>query len=117
MEIENRRILILDDEPEIRSGYRNVLLPQKNPSILSSRLEAPLEAPLSLDPSFELVEANQGMQALEILLEDLKKGLHFAGAFVDVRMPGQLDGLGFIREAWKQDPDLNVVVVTAYQDR
>ena len=32
-------------------------------------------------------------------------------------MPGKLDGLQFIREAWKADPGLLVVVATAYQDR
>ena len=32
-------------------------------------------------------------------------------------MPGRLDGLQFIREAWKSDPGLLVVVATAYQDR
>ncbi|MGK5084207.1 hybrid sensor histidine kinase/response regulator, partial [Bdellovibrionota bacterium FG-1] len=64
-----------------------------------------------------ITEAENGEKALEILLSELSQGRHFAGAIVDVRMPGKLDGLQFIREAWKADPGLLVVVATAYQDR
>jgi signal transduction histidine kinase len=63
------------------------------------------------------MEAESGEQALEIFKREFDAGRRFAGALVDVRMPGRVDGLQFIRKAWQIDPDLLVVVVTAYQDR
>lgn len=114
---ENRRLLIVDDEPEIRAGYRSALNPSAPPVLSSSRVpSAPAES-ASSSRRFEIVEASSGEQALEILLTELAAGRRFAGAFVDVRMPGRLDGLQFIREAWKSDTGLLVVVATAYQDR
>ncbi len=116
MNQENRRILIVDDEPEIRLGYRTFLNPPSAPMIESSRSGSP-QPTASGSSRFEITEAENGDRALTILLEELSCGRRFAGAIVDVRMPGKLDGLQFIREAWKSDPSLLVVVSTAYQDR
>lgn len=117
---ENRRLLVVDDEPEIRRGYRNALNPQAPPVLSSSRVGPGTDSgtpPVPTAPRFEIIEAESGDQAKEILLSELAAGRRFAGAIVDVRMPGKLDGLQFIREAWKSDPGLLVVVATAYQDR
>lgn len=40
----------------------------------------------------------------------------YALAFVDMRMPQGWDGAQTIEELWKVDPDLQVVVCTAYSD-
>ena len=114
--VENRRILVVDDEINIRQGYREALSPKPAQTFLSSHtLETvPVTPPL---PTFEIYEAETGDQALEILKSEFAAGRRFAGAIVDVRMPGKLDGLQFIQAAWKLDPDLLVVVATAYQDR
>jgi signal transduction histidine kinase len=123
---ENRRILVIDDEPEIRAAYRRFLGPEaeKGGSIVSSRLRAAKAAtgwPASPDeegnPQFEITEADSGDRALEIMRSELASGRRFAAAIVDVRMPGKLDGLQFVQEAWRLDRDLLVVIATAYQDR
>jgi signal transduction histidine kinase len=114
---ENRRILIVDDEAEIRTGYRLFLSPPVTEKFASSRVP---HAALIGDPSrfsFEIVEAESGEHALQIFLDDLARGKRFAGAVVDVRMPGRIDGLQFIQKAWQVDPGLLVVIATAYQDR
>ncbi len=120
--IFNNRILIVEDEPNIREGYRSILTPTQIPELSSSRISSPALSPNPVQHSpstlsFEIVEAESGENALKTLLTDLQEGRRFAGAIVDVRMPGKLDGLQFIQEAWKNDPDLIVVVATAYQDR
>lgn len=114
---ENRRILVVDDEPEIRAGYRHFLSPERMEKIISSRHKPASDAPRNGEFALEVVEASSGDQAFEILQSDLNAGRKFAGAIVDVRMPGRLDGLQFIQKAWELDPDLLVVVATAYQDR
>ena len=121
LKLENRRILVVDDEPEIRQGYRRFLSPEKVERIESSR-SAPVDAGGAGDDEgplarFEVTEAVSGDQALEILQRELAVGRRFAGAIVDVRMPGRIDGLQFMQKAWELDPNLLVVLATAYQDR
>ncbi|MBI3542782.1 MAG: response regulator [Deltaproteobacteria bacterium] len=113
---ENRRILVVDDEPEIRRGYRTILCPEREKPLLSSRLTN-REPPRVEGETFEVTEAESGEQALGILARELAAGRPFAGAIVDVRMPGSIDGLELIKRAWALDSGLLVVVATAYQDR
>jgi len=116
-QVENRRILIADDEPEILKGYSRILNPERIADIQSSRTSENSTPPMQEFLRFELTQTNSGEGALNILLENLKNGIRFAGAIVDVRMPGKMDGLQFVQEAWKNDEDLQVIIVTAYQDR
>ena len=53
--------------------------------------------------------ASSGVEAAEILKEKKYELL-----VTDLRMPGGLDGLGLIRVAREHDPDLPVVVITAF---
>src|SRR6185503_19326859 len=46
----------------------------------------------------------------------LREGRRFATAFVDVRMPPGMDGLQTIKRLWQVDPDLQVVICTAFSD-
>ena len=40
----------------------------------------------------------------------------FAMAFIDVRMPPGMDGVQTIKSIWEVDPDLQVVLCTAFSD-
>ncbi len=122
--VENRRLLIVDDEEEIRKGYAETLNYRPIQGIISSRMVSTVSPLLVPGPNsgatylnIETHFAASGDEALALLLEDLAQGRHFAGALVDVRMPGKLDGIKFVQEAWKHDPDLLVSLVTAHQDR
>ena len=42
--------------------------------------------------------------------------LPFSVAFVDMRMPKGMDGLETIKRIWKIDPNLQVVICTAFSD-
>jgi len=118
MQHDNTRLLIVDDESEIRRGYSLALNPEVTPALGSSRLPQRNAAPADATRiKFEITEAEHGEQALKIFQQEFAEGRRFAAAIVDVRMPGRLDGLQFIQEAWKIDPDLLVAVATAYQDR
>ncbi len=113
---------MIDDEPEIRQGYRRFLCPEKVDRIESSRSMPAAVSDVDKEGDgpvvhFEVTEAVSGEQALEIVQRELAVGRRFAGAIVDVRMPGRIDGLQFIQKAWVLDPNLLVVLATAYQDR
>src|SRR4051794_28792555 len=100
---ENRRILIVDDEPEIRLAYKRFLNPDKVERLASSRVASNNEeVTLEIEsPNFTVVEAENGDQALDLFLAEHNAGRRFAAAIVDVRMPGSLDGLQFVQEAWR----------------
>ena len=46
----------------------------------------------------------------------LKENRPYAMAFVDVRMPPGWDGIETISRIWKVQPDLQIVICTAYSD-
>jgi DNA-binding LytR/AlgR family response regulator len=68
------------------------------------------------DPDFELASVFQGEDAIAAVREAVKAARPFAIAFVDVRMPPGLDGIETTEQLWKADPDLQIILCTAYSD-
>ena len=68
------------------------------------------------DSEFELDSAYQGQEGLEMVKRALAENRPYALAFVDVRMPPGWDGIETIARIWEVDPELQVVVCTAYAD-
>lgn len=66
--------------------------------------------------SFEITHAYQGQEAYELLTRESQQGRPFALAFVDMRMPPGWDGLETIKRLWHVEPQLQVVLCTAYSD-
>jgi len=66
--------------------------------------------------SFVVHSALQGAQGLEMVQRALKAGQPYALAFVDMRMPPGWDGVTTLTELWKTDPNLQVIICTAYSD-
>ncbi len=112
------RILIVDDSPSIHEDFRRVF--ESLPAL--SSLEA-AEQDLFGDPSsdkpeivFEVTSAYQGAEALTKVKEAQERHRPFGAAFVDMRMPPGWNGVQTIRELWNVDPDLQIVLCTAYSD-
>jgi CheY-like chemotaxis protein len=111
------RILIVDDNPSIHEDFRKILCPPD--PIGFDDLEALLfddvetKAPR---PKFDLAYASQGQEALGLVEAAVAEGRPFALAFVDVRMPPGWDGVETSRRFWQVDPNLQVVICTAYSD-
>lgn len=121
-EAMNRRILLIDDSPDIHEDFRKILVGRKEVSPKLADLRAAFSkapvAPEAAPPSipFEIDSAHQGEEGLAKLAAALEEGRPYALAFVDVRMPPGWDGIETIEQLWKQDPDLHVVICTAYSD-
>jgi signal transduction histidine kinase len=118
----NRRILIVDDNPSIHDDFRRILSASaeaKNGDDLdaeASRLFGEA-APIPNAPkNFEIDSALQGEDALELVVAARAAGRPYALAFVDMRMPPGWDGLTTINKIWEVDPELQVVICTAYSD-
>ncbi|MSR62811.1 MAG: hybrid sensor histidine kinase/response regulator [Planctomycetes bacterium] len=119
----NLRILVVDDQEAIRDDFKKILAAHSAPGpALSSARAAFFGGDVASTPAahvappFQLTLASQGEQALELTARARQAGQRFAMAFVDVRMPPGLDGLQTIKGLWQLDPDLEVVICTAFSD-
>jgi signal transduction histidine kinase len=116
----NRRILIIDDNPSIHADYWKILCASETASDDLTTAEHALfgagTAPRSAPVRFELTSAYQGLEGMERLREACDRGEPFAMAFVDVRMPPGMDGIETAAKLWEIDPDLQIVICTAYTD-
>jgi len=114
------RIIIIDDNPEIHKDFIKILTVETNDSF--SKLDAALfdhEITSSTNPvlpKFIIDTALQGMDGVEIIRQSLRNNERYCIAFVDIRMPPGLDGIETIRKIWAIDPDVQAVICTAYSD-
>lgn len=115
----NRRILIIDDNRAIHEDFRKILLPQRPVNSALSAMEDALfgDAPEVTEKDlFDISSAYQGKEAFEMVQQASDAGCPFAMAFVDVRMPPGWDGVETISRMWEKNPDLQVVICSAYSD-
>jgi DNA-binding response OmpR family regulator len=84
----NDKILIVDDEPNVRLMYRSALA-----------------------GSYQVFEADSGEHALEMCV-----ARKHDVAILDLRMPGGMDGLELLGEMKKLNINTPVVIITAYAD-
>lgn len=118
-ESKNRRILVIDDNPAIHDDFRSILARTCQPNEFDA-LKSVLFGDASDEPidtvQFDVESALQGKEGLEKVVQARRDGLPFALAFVDMRMPPGWDGMVTIEHLWQEDPDLQVVICTAYSD-
>lgn len=116
---KNQRVLVIDDNRAIHDDFRKILSPA---TATAAALDA-TEAAVFGSPTdavqqtrFELDSAYQGQEGLRLVQKALAAGRPYAVAFVDVRMPPGWDGVETTRNVWAIDPDLQIVLCTAYSD-
>ncbi len=115
-----RRILLIDDQQGIHDDYRKVLAPCQQPSAALDQAAADLFDEELVSPvvweGFELDSALQGEEGLELVRRSLDEGRPYAMAFVDIRMPPGWDGVQTVCKIWEVDPEILVVICSAYSD-
>ncbi|MBC7974540.1 MAG: hybrid sensor histidine kinase/response regulator, partial [Myxococcales bacterium] len=115
-----RRILIVDDNASIHEDFRKIFAPPDATGSTLDELEALLldrpVAAASPHVAFELISAFQGREALEHVTAAVAAGRPFPLAFVDMRMPPGWDGVETIERIWRVDPDVQIVICSAYSD-
>ena len=120
--IENRRLLIIDDNPAIHEDFRKILVPADVPVNAcgieedEAAIFGDVPAATSTGISFEVDSASQGQEGLDLIRRALQGKRPYTMAFVDVRMPPGWDGIETTRQIWAVCPDLQIVICTAYSD-
>ena len=122
------RVLVVDDEADIRDAYRQILQETEvNQDIagfreLSARLFAKTggaAAPgktLSRGATFAPVFCEQAEAAVAAVEEALAQEQPFAVVFLDMRMPPGRDGVWAASRIRELDPEIEIVICTAYSD-
>lgn len=119
-------ILVIDDNPAIHEDFKKILLTTDTDSALdsvedllfnnnASARNEPKEKVSTL-PNLQIDSAFDGQEGVQLLKKGLEKGLRYAVAFVDIRMPPGWDGIKTITKLWELDPDIQMVICSAYSD-
>ncbi len=87
MKIDKVKLLIVDDEPNVRDGLREAIDAAE----------------------FDIETAPDGEAALRRIRRD-----SFHIVVTDLRMPGAVDGFEVLREVRERDPDTPVIIITAH---
>lgn len=85
-------VLLIDDEPQVLSVGRAVLVSQ----------------------GFEVACAASGDQAVELLAYALEQGHRYAACVLDLTMPGGLSGFDVLDQLHQVDPGLPVIACSGY---
>jgi two-component system sensor histidine kinase/response regulator len=119
IEARNRRILVIDDNPAIHEDFRKIFctdmptaeaLSQSAAAFFGEAQAIRDDAAIAIDSAF------QGQDAVKLITVALQESRPYAVAFLDVRMPPGWDGIETAERIWEQDPDLQIVLCTAYSD-
>ncbi len=116
---KNNRLLVVDDNQAIHADFRKILQP---PDALVIGLDAVGAAVFGEKPQtrdsagFEIDSTFSGVDGLAKVREALAQGRPYALAFVDVRMSPGWDGIETTAHILKHDPDIQIVICTAYSD-
>jgi putative two-component system response regulator len=122
--IERFRILVVDDQEDILEDYMSILAPGKDGNrdqveemekeiFGSSRSRTPV-----LNCEIEQIDVSAVTQGEEAItaVRDALNDHPFSVVFMDVRMPPGIDGVKAAFAIRKIDPDIEIVIVTAYSD-
>jgi len=119
MSKEIRKILVVDDNHAVHQDYRKILEPNET----NEKLDA-MESLLFGEPKpknvakFEFVidSAFQGEDGLNLVKESIAADSPYSVAFIDMRMPPGWNGIETAQAIWKVDPNMPIVICTAYTD-
>ena len=119
------RILIVDDNPSIFEDFSAILTPRQsnsnNLSQLSKNLFGEDPSPSTPDadgftPTYLLDYAANEIEASEMVIKSKRNNAPYSLVFMDSRMTPGLDGVQATRKIWNIDPEIEVVLCTAYTD-
>jgi len=122
------RVLVVDDDPDILVAYRQVLndsVPSNDRAAIddlrtrlfaSSGGKPPSDAAAPAVCSFDAIVCNGAEAAVEAVRQARAAGEPISVAFLDMRMPPGPDGAWAAERIREIDPQIEIVICTAYSD-
>lgn len=109
---ENRRILIIDDDPYIAGTYKRILCPDSL-NLSSIKDSSANKEDAQTCRFYDLTLVRNGEDGIEAVKESLREKRPYVAAFVDLMLPG-LNGAETTAWIWMVDPNIKILIVTAY---
>ena len=122
----NNHFLIIDDDVDVLNYYRTIFeRKDEGDSDLRLLREIAQESEEVVEKEkkkerrccFSPTVARSGEEGVRLSQQALAERIPYTVAFVDMRMPGGIDGLETCKQLREQDPRIMLVIVTAYSDR
>ncbi len=115
---KNLRVIVIDDNKAIHADFRKILTGGGGIGKAEAMEEALFGDAPRMQPfaAFEVDSAFQGEEGFEMVRRAYEAGRPYAMAFMDVRMPPGWDGIETTTRIWEVDPEVQIVVCTAYSD-
>lgn len=116
---ENKRIIIIDDDPGVIDTYLDIFSAKSGNSVISkgnSLFNQNKDMETIGEPTpYEITTAENGEQGIEKIKEAVSQNKPFAVAFVDMKMPG-INGAETAKKIWELDPLVKIVIITAFSE-
>lgn len=119
---QRHRIIVIDDNHDIFEDFKSILVKDADTANLNE-LKASIfddssndENELKPDYTYQLTYAPQGKDGFEEIKQAKSEDRPYSLAFVDMRMPPGWNGLETIECVWEVDPDIQIVICSAYSD-
>lgn len=112
-------ILFIDDDENVIEGYKHIFNrpDQSKLDELSDLLELSHSNPsLFADENYRIFTASGGLNGIDIVEQQYNQDDPIKVAFIDMRMPPGIDGAETARMIARIDPNVEIVIVTAYSD-
>lgn len=121
------RVLIADDNKDIHEDIKYILDSSsantddyQETRLLKEELFGENNFPHKneevIDIRYRIDDAYQGDEAVRMVQAAKSAGDPYSLIFMDVRMPPGIDGIETIEQIWDVDPDVEIVICTAYSD-
>lgn len=111
------RILAIDDDADVLRGYQQTFEPsdfQGGANVLLQLLQRPNQG--EGVATFQVDTATSGEEGVEKVRHATLTQTPYSLLFLDMRMPGGWDGLRTAQEVHKIDPDVRIILLSAYRD-
>ena len=112
------RILVVDDNRSIHGDFQKIFADDRTANKARAAEEALFSEGIVTHQTdrVDLDSAYQGKDGFEMVQRAMAESRPYAMAFVDVRMPPGWDGIETIARIWEVDPEIQIVLCTAYSD-
>ncbi|MCI5113357.1 MAG: response regulator [Candidatus Electrothrix sp. AW1] len=113
-----RRVLVIDDNPEIHNDIKKILQPTTRSDDFDALL-SDITGKTTAKTNHSVLQVDsafQGDEGIKMIRQARMEERPYALAFVDMRIPPGLDGLQTIKKMQMEDDRLQYIIITAYSD-